>query len=108
MIVVDLASDAIEPAAAVAETVPHVDAVTRGRRGITVATADGAALVGRVVVALAEAGLHPRSLTVRTPSLDDVFLRATGYRMSIAAEAAAEDQDSSAAEGTGASGRRRP
>ena len=108
VIVLDLASDAIAPAAAVAETVPNVDAVTRGRRGITVATADGAALVGRVVVALAEADLHPRSLTVRTPSLDDVFLRATGYRMSTAAEAATEGQDSSPAEGTSVSGRRRP
>ena len=82
VIVVDLPSEAIAPAAAVAETVPDVDAVTRGRRGITIATADGAATVGTVAVALASAGLHPQSLTVRTPSLDDVFLLATGYRMS--------------------------
>ena len=84
VIVVDLPADAIAPAAAVAETVPRVDAVTRGRRGITIATADGAATIGSVAVALSAAGLHPRSLTVRTPSLDDVFLLATGYRMSAA------------------------
>ena len=82
VIVVDLPSKAIAPAAAVAETVPEVDAVTQGRRGITIATADGAATVGTVAVALSSAGLHPQSLTVRTPSLDDVFLLATGYRMS--------------------------
>ncbi len=82
VIVVDLPPEAIAPAAAVAETVPEVDAVTQGRRGITIATADGAATVGSVAVALSAAGLHPRSLTVRTPSLDDVFLLATGYRMS--------------------------
>ena len=82
VIVVDLPSEAIAPAAAVAETVPDVDAVTQGRRGITIATADGAATVGTVAVALSSAGLHPQSLTVRTPSLDDVFLLATGYRMS--------------------------
>ena len=82
VIVVDLPSEAIAPAAAVAETVPEVDAVTQGRRGITIATADGAATVGTVAVALSSAGLHPQSLTVRTPSLDDVFLLATGYRMS--------------------------
>ncbi|MYB04242.1 MAG: ATP-binding cassette domain-containing protein [Acidimicrobiaceae bacterium] len=82
VIVVDLPSAAIASAAAVAETVPEVDAVTQGRRGITIATADGAATVGTVAVALSSAGLHPQSLTVRTPSLDDVFLLATGYRMS--------------------------
>ena len=76
--------DAIVPAAAVAETVPEVDAVTQGRRGITIATADGAATVGIVAVALSSAGLHPQSFTVRTPSLDDVFLLATGHRMPAA------------------------
>ena len=90
VIVVDLPSEAIAPAAAVAETVPRVDAVTRGRRGITIATADGAAVVGSVAVALSAVGLHPQSLTVRTPSLDDVFLLATGYRMSTA-DSAAQD-----------------
>ncbi len=89
VIVVDLPSEAIAPAAAVAETVAAVDAVTRGRRGITIATADGAAAVGTVAVALSSAGLHPQSLTVRTPSLDDVFLLATGYRMSAVDSTAA-------------------
>ena len=90
VIVVNLPSEAIAPAAAVAETVPRVDAVTQGRRGITIATADGAALVGSVAVALSAAGLHPQSFTVRTPSLDDVFLLATGYRMSTE-DSAAQD-----------------
>ena len=98
VIVVDLAPDAIDPAVAVAEALPGVDAVTRGRRGITVATADGAALVGSVAVALSTEGLHPRSLTVRTPSLDDVFLQATGYRMS----AGNAHDDPAAGSGTGA------
>ena len=88
VIVVNLPPDAIAGAAAVAETVPDVDAVTRGRRGITIATADGAATVGSVAVALSGAGIHPQSLTVRTPSLDDVFLLATGYRMSAVDPAA--------------------
>ena len=105
VIVVDLAPDAIGPAAAVAETIAEVDAVTRGRRGITVATADGAALVGRVVVSLSEAGLHPDSLTVRTPSLDDVFLQATGYRMAAAAGSEGAIEDVSVASAGGSSGR---
>ena len=87
VIVVDLDPDAISSAAAAVEALPDVEAVTRGRRGITVATADGAVLVGSVAVALSGAGLHPKSLTVRTPSLDDVFLLATGYRMSALDEA---------------------
>ena len=82
VIVVDLPVDAIAAAATVADTRPDVDAVTRGRRGVTIATADGAATVSSVAVALSGAGIQPRSLTVRTPSLDDVFLLATGYRMS--------------------------
>ena len=88
VIVVDLSPDAIAAAATVAETVLDVDAVTQGRRGITIATADGAATVSSVAVALSGAGIHPRSLTVRTPSLDDVFLLATGYRMSAVDPAA--------------------
>ena len=90
VIVVDLAPEEIAAAAAVAEGLPAAQAVTQGRRGVTIATADGAALVGEVAVALSAAGLPPRSLTVRTPSLDDVFLQATGYRMS-AADASDDD-----------------
>ncbi len=106
VIVVDLAPDRIAPAAEVAETLAEVDSVTRGRRGITVATADGAALVGRVAVALSDAGLHPGSLTVRTPSLDDVFLRATGYRMSAADSEGDRAGVASVGAGSGSTGER--
>ncbi len=102
VIVVGLAPDAIAAAAAVAEKVPDVDAVTRGRRGVTIATADGAAAVSSVAVALAEAGIEPQSLTVRTPSLDDVFLLATGYRMSAADAHALAVDGGGAAPGPGA------
>ena len=98
VIVVNLPPDAIAGAATVAETVPAVDAVTQGRRGITIATADGAAAVSSVAVALSGAGIHPQSLTVRTPSLDDVFLLATGYRMSAVDPAA---ESGGAAPGSG-------
>jgi len=66
--------------------------VTPGRRGVTISASHGAALVGDVAVALSQAGIQVASLTVRTPSLDDVFLQATGYRMEFAeADAAPED-----------------
>ncbi len=90
VIVVDLEPSDIARAEEVAGTVPGADGVTAGRLGVTIATADGAGLVGAVAVALADADVHPTALTVRTPSLDDVFLQATGYRMAAAEEAAAE------------------
>ena len=90
VIVVDLEPHDIEPAAEVARALPQADGVTMGRLGITIAASDGAGSVGAVAVALAAADLHPTALTVRTPTLDDVFLQATGYRMAVAEEAARE------------------
>jgi ABC-2 type transport system ATP-binding protein len=48
---------------------------------LTVATPDGSRAVGRVAVALEEAGVAVERLTLRTPTLDDVFLEVTGNRM---------------------------
>ena len=45
---------------------------------LTIATADGSALIADVAVALKENGTTVRSLTLRTPTLDDVFLALTG------------------------------
>ena len=90
VIVVDLEPHDISRAAEVASSVPGADGVTAGRLGVTISTSDGAGLIGAVAVALASADVHPTALTVRTPSLDDVFLQATGYRMAAAEEAAAE------------------
>jgi ABC-2 type transport system ATP-binding protein len=42
---------------------------------------NGAAAVSPIAVALAGAELHVRSLTLRTPTLDDVFLELTGNRI---------------------------
>ena len=93
VIVVDLEARDIARAEEIARTVPGADGVTAGRLGVTIATADGAGLVGAVAVALANADVHPTALTVRTPSLDDVFLQATGYRMAAAEDAADEMRD---------------
>ena len=43
--------------------------------------ANGATAISPVAVALAEAGVVVEGLTLRTPTLDDVFLRLTGGRM---------------------------
>ncbi len=81
VIVVELGEN-LERAAAAANDLPAVDEVTTGPQGLTISTADGAGLVADVAVAFSRQGISPRSLTVRTPSLDDVFLRATGHRLS--------------------------
>ncbi|MDP6901370.1 MAG: ATP-binding cassette domain-containing protein, partial [Acidimicrobiales bacterium] len=80
VIVVELV-DKLDQAADVAAALPAVDDVTIGTQGITISTADGAGLVAEVAVAFSRQDISPQSLTVRTPSLDDVFLRATGHRL---------------------------
>jgi ABC-2 type transport system ATP-binding protein len=58
--------------------IQNVDA----RGGELVVTApNGAATIGPVAVALAGAGISVRGLTLRTPTLDDVFLELTGSRI---------------------------
>jgi ABC-2 type transport system ATP-binding protein len=48
---------------------------------LLVSTADGAATLSPVAVALAECRVPIRELTLRTPTLDDVFLELTGARI---------------------------
>jgi ABC-2 type transport system ATP-binding protein len=48
---------------------------------LTVAVDDGPALLSPVAVSLAASGVKVRGLTLRTPTLDDVFLDVTGNRM---------------------------
>ena len=80
LVVVELGGDAAGAAEAVAD-LPGVDDVRLAERTLVVVAADGAAVVGPVAVRLAEKGVAVASLTVRTPTLDDVFLEATGHRM---------------------------
>jgi ABC-2 type transport system ATP-binding protein len=80
VIVVEL-QDKLELAADTVCALPRVDEVTIGNQGLTISTSNGAALVAQVAIALNEIGVAAESLTVRTPSLDDVFLRATGHRL---------------------------
>lgn len=57
------------------------DGGSEGGGTVVVAAPDGAATVGPVAVALAEAAIPLRDLTLRTPTLDDVFLEMTGNRL---------------------------
>ncbi len=48
---------------------------------LRVNTPDGAAALGTVAVTLGRAGLQIKNLTMRTPTLDDVFMATTGSRI---------------------------
>jgi len=70
-----------DAAVAAVRAVPGVDDVRAERGELTIRTGDGPSTVGPVSVALHDAGTPAASLTVRTPTLDDVFLQLTGSRL---------------------------
>jgi ABC-2 type transport system ATP-binding protein len=61
--------------------VPGIDAVESQGGAILAATNDGPGHVSPIVVALADAGVRVRELTLREPTLDDVFLTLTGQHL---------------------------
>lgn len=71
-------ADAIQRAlSSVAIDAPHLDATT-GR--VTATVADGTAVLATVVRSLDHAGLTVDDLTLRRPTLDEVFLALTGHQ----------------------------
>jgi ABC-2 type transport system ATP-binding protein len=77
LIVAEVGGDA-ETAEDALRLIDGIDEVqTRGHE-LEIATTDGAGLIAQVAVALNGCGVPVRSLTLRTPTLDDVFLHVTG------------------------------
>jgi ABC-2 type transport system ATP-binding protein len=68
-------------AAAVAGAVPGCGPVDAHGQELTIVTADGSASIGPVAIALGAAGITVTSMTLRRPTLDDVFLELTGARL---------------------------
>jgi ABC-2 type transport system ATP-binding protein len=64
------------------EGVPGVIQVEARRHELVISTTDGPATVSGVAVALITSGTTVRDLTLRTPTLDDVFLELTGHSTS--------------------------
>jgi ABC-2 type transport system ATP-binding protein len=62
-------------------SVPGVDEVVGAHHEVTVHAANGAAVMSPVALALHDAGTTVVSLTLRTPTLDDVFLQLTGSHL---------------------------
>ena len=58
---------------------------------LTISVANGAALISTVALALNQRGIGVQELTLRTPTLDDVFLQVTGARFQYGATAQAGD-----------------
>ncbi|MBI2704407.1 MAG: ATP-binding cassette domain-containing protein [Actinobacteria bacterium] len=80
VIIVRLDGDAASAVDAVGR-VPGVTTVERRHDELFVSVENGAATIGPVAVALAGTEVALRDLTLRTPTLDDVFLELTGSRI---------------------------
>ena len=74
-----------EPAIAALEALDVVEKVDRGPRSLLVSVSNGAASVSPVAVELDNIGANVAELTLRTPTLDDVFLELTGDRIEVSA-----------------------
>ncbi len=79
--VVQVQVDDVETARRVVAAVPGVDGVETLGDEVTASTADGPGTVSPIAVALGGAGVRVRALTLREPTLDDVFLTLTGNRL---------------------------
>jgi ABC-2 type transport system ATP-binding protein len=67
-----------ELAAEALRAIDGIDEVQTHNNELALVTANGAAVIAQVAVALDGCGVPVRSLTLRTPTLDDVYLHVTG------------------------------
>ncbi len=88
--------DDAERAGQVLRAVPEVERVDVDASEVIATVGDGPTAITPVAVALAEARIAVDTLTLRRPTLDDVFLAVTGHR--LGATAAPADPGSEASE----------
>ncbi len=81
---------ALDRAAEVAGNLPAVERVQIADGATVVYVPDGARAVARVVLALDDAGIEVGDVSITRPSLDDVFLEATGRHLQVEEAHAAE------------------
>ena len=84
------AADGLGRAAEVAAGVAGVELVQIADGAAVVYVPDGARAVARIVLALDDAGIEVGDVGISRPSLDDVFLEATGHHLRVEEPAAAE------------------
>jgi ABC-2 type transport system ATP-binding protein len=87
VIVVQVAESDGQPAERALRSLSANGSLERRGGELLVATEDGPRLVSRVAVMLSEAQIPVHELTLRTATLDDVFLELTGNRIKRAEEA---------------------
>lgn len=63
------------------ESIEAIEAVDIYDEEVSIRVANGAGFISAVALALNESSIRVRELTLRTPTLDDVFLRVTGGRL---------------------------
>jgi ABC-2 type transport system ATP-binding protein len=80
VIIARIGSD-VDTAVRALRAVPEVQNVDARHDEVVVSVTDGNAAVGPVAIALGNAHVTIRDLTLRTPTLDDVFLDLTGNRI---------------------------
>jgi ABC-2 type transport system ATP-binding protein len=80
LIVAEVGGD-IAVAAEALRAIDGIDEIQTHNNELALATPDGAGLIAQVAVALNGCGVPVRSLTLRTPTLDDVFLHVTGTHL---------------------------
>ncbi|MBM3717629.1 MAG: ATP-binding cassette domain-containing protein [Actinobacteria bacterium] len=81
VIIARVAPDDVTRATAALRAVPELGHVEATGDSIVVGVSNGGTAISPVAVALSGANVHVIELTMRTPTLDDVFLETTGARM---------------------------
>ena len=81
LVIATVAAGSAEAAARAVQAVEGVSRVEVSDDEVVMAVDHGARAVSPVAVALADAGVAVEGLTLRTPTLDDVFLHITGGRL---------------------------
>ncbi len=71
----------VEEAVAALNTIPQVERVEAHGHELMVSVSNGAALISAVALVLDRRGVQVQELTLRTPTLDDVFPQVTGARL---------------------------
>ncbi len=81
VIVARVAPSAADAVVAAVRDLAPVEGTEVSGHEVVISVADGPAAISPVAVAIAQAGVRVEGLTLRTPTLDDVFLHITGGRL---------------------------
>ena len=81
--------------------IPSVTAIETHGNEVTVSVGNGASVISAVALRLNEEGLAVEELTLRTPTLDDVFLHVTGVRFTGDGKGQESGEEAGVEAGTG-------